>query len=260
MMHPVARPAEDDWDQHWEAYSQAAEENPGQRYRHRLVCRLLRKLGCGDAASILDIGSGQGDLCVALCSAFPQARIAGLELSASGVAISAKKAPTVQFFERDLFDPVSDHEPLRSWAAYAVCVEVLEHLDEPLRFLENARQFLAPESTLIVTVPGGPMSEFDRYIGHRKHYTPGELKSLLASAGFEVRLATAAGFPFFNLYRLAVILRGRRLIEDIRTQSGVKPGRLARLAMAGFRALFHLNLFGVRPGWQTVAVATWPGR
>jgi hypothetical protein len=102
------------------------------------------------------------------------------------------------------------------------------------------------------------MSEFDRYIGHRRHYAPAELKALLEHAGYAVHLATGAGFPFFNLYRLAVILRGRRLIEDIRTQAGVKPGTLARLVMAAFRWLFHFNLFRVRWGWQTVAVATLP--
>lgn len=254
----MARAAQDDWEQHWESFSEAAEENPGQRYRHSIACRLLKKQGCRGTTRILDVGSGQGDLGVVLRAAFEQAHIAGLELSASGVAISAKKAPTVQFFQRDLYQPPSDQEPLRAWAEYAVCVEVLEHLDEPRKFLANTAHFLSPGCTLLVTVPGGPMSEFDHYIGHRKHYTPAELRALLEGAGFNVQLATGAGFPFFNLYRMAVILRGRRLVHDIRTQPGVKPRALARVVMAAFRLLFRFNLLGVRWGWQTIAVATWP--
>ena len=259
MTPPIAPTAADDWDHHWESYSEAAEENPGQRYRHRLACRLLKKWGCTGGARILDLGSGQGDLCVALRRAFERSAIAGLELSAAGVAISSRKAPTVQFFQRNLYQPADEHESLRSWAEYAVCVEVLEHLDEPRKFLQNAAQYLRRGCTLIVTVPGGPMSEFDRAIGHRRHYACSELRSLLEDAGFEVRVATGAGFPFFNLYRLAVILRGRRLMEDVRTQPGVKPGLMARVAMAVFRALFRANLFDIRWGWQTVAIATWPG-
>ena len=255
MSEPVARAAHDDWDRHWETYTEAAEENPAQQYRHRLACQLLKQHVYGDAARILDIGSGQGHLASEVRAAFPEAEIVGLELSASGVAIARKKAPSAQFFQRDLFEPVDARDPLLGWAGFAVCMEVLEHLDDPQRFLENARLLLAPGCVLIVSVPGGPMSEFDRHIGHRKHYQPSELRSLLESAGFRVQLATGAGFPFFNLYRLAVILRGRRLIDDVATKPGVKPSLPARMAMAVFRLLFTWNVFGTRLGWQTVCVA-----
>jgi SAM-dependent methyltransferase len=255
MSDPIARAAHDDWDRHWESYTEAAEENPAQRYRHRLACELLQQNGCRGGAKILDIGSGQGHLASELRACFPEAEVVGLELSASGVAIAQTKAPSARFFQRDLLAPVDAQDPLLGWAEFAVCMEVLEHLDDPQRFLENARQLLSPGCVLIVSVPGGPMSEFDRHIGHRRHYHPPDLQALIERAGFRVRLATGAGFPFFNLYRLAVIVRGRRLIDDVATKPGVKPGLLARSVMAVFRPLFALNVFGTRLGWQTVGVA-----
>ena len=200
--------AQDDWDRHWQDYAEAAAANPAQRYRRRIVCEVLRRYGCAGGARILDIGSGQGDLAVDLRQSFSQAELAGIELSATGVAVSARKVPDAQFFQRDLLSSKESAGELRSWAQYAVCSEVLEHLDNPALLLKNASEYLAPGCGLVVTVPGGPQSEFDRHIGHRGHFTPAVLRELLETSGFTVELATTAGFPFFNFYRMVVILRG----------------------------------------------------
>lgn len=257
--NPAMTAAQDDWDQHWRDYADAAELNPAQGYRRRVACELLRRFGCSGSAPVLDIGSGQGDLALDLRQAFPQAQLAGIELSATGVEVSLRKVPGVQFLQRDLLAPDQDPGALKSWAHYAVCSEVLEHLDDPSLLLRNAMAYLAPGCVLAVTVPGGPQSEFDRHIGHRQHFTPTSLRALLESSGFKVELATTAGFPFFNLYRTVVILRGRKLIEDVQSGSRASSGKLARAVMAIFRGLFHFNLLGSNLGWQTVAVARWVG-
>ncbi|HIJ42603.1 MAG TPA: methyltransferase domain-containing protein [Rhodospirillaceae bacterium] len=142
-------------------------------------------------------------------------------------------------------------EPLRQWAGHAVCSEVLEHLDDPAGVLANARAFIKPGGRLVITVPGGPMSAFDRHIGHRRHYTKALLGQVLLAAGFETAKVAAAGWPMFNLYRLAVLLRGGRLIED----AAGAPGPLARTAMGLFRHLMRLTLADTPWGWQIVAVA-----
>jgi len=251
--------AQDDWEQHWRNYTAAAEHNPAQRYRRQIVYDLLRRSRCSGTARILDIGSGQGDLVFDLRRAFPQAALAGVELSASGIAEALRKVPSAHFEKRDLLDPHGDAGPLRSWAQYAVCAEVLEHLDDPALLLKHASSYLASGCILVITVPGGPKSAFDRHIGHRQHFTPRMLRSLLESSGFKVRLATTAGFPFFNLYRMAVILRGKRLITDVRSGSTSASSGLARVVMSAFRPLFSLNILGSPLGWQTVAIAEWPG-
>lgn len=254
MVNIGARVDRDDWDQHWESYAQEAEQNPAQRYRRQLVQKLLVRYGCSNASHILDIGSGQGDMASALRIKFPEAEVAGAELSTKGVEVAAHKVPSATFFQRDLLKPCNDIGPLRSWAQFAVCSEVLEHVDYPKLFLENAGDYLAPGAVLVVTVPGGPKSKFDLHIGHRRHYTPASLGDLLTSSGFSVDLVTTAGFPFFNLYRLLVILRGSRLITDVDCTSRNRSPVLARIVMAFFRVLFTMNLVGTTLGWQTIAV------
>ena len=244
----------DDWNEHWQNYAAAAEQNPAQRYRRRIIGKLLVRFGCTGNVRILDIGSGQGDLARDLSLEFPDAEIAGIELSSAGVDIASSKVPDARFFQIDLLENKGVPRAIQAWAEYAICSEVLEHLDDPGIFLTNAGQYLSPGAILVVTVPGGPQSEFDRHIGHRRHYTPETLRELLNSRGFEVELAATAGFPFFNLYRLAVVLRGRRLISDLNGHARWQKG-LGAVMMGLFRVLFTLNVLGTGLGWQTVAVA-----
>ena len=241
----------DDWNRHWDDYASSAESNPAQRFRRQLILGSLALHEDASTPRVLDIGSGQGDFAVDVLAACPGAQVLGLELSASGVAFAARKAPAARFLQCDLTQPQEPPQSHRRWATYAVCAEVLEHLDDPQRLLMNAQAWMAPKCKLIVTVPGGPMSAFDRHIGHRKHYAPEELRCLLERAGFRVERASGAGYPFFDLYRRVVIARGSRLIDDV--SRGPSPA--ARIVMRVFDALFHMN--SRSRGWQTFAIATY---
>jgi SAM-dependent methyltransferase len=241
-------PQRDQWERHWDDYASSAERNPAQRFRRKLILSLL-----GNApARVLDIGSGQGDFAADLRAAFPEAEIVGLELSASGVREASRKVPGAEFVQCDLLSETRPRGHRKNWATHAVCSEVLEHLDKPEKLLENVKDWMAPGCRLVVTVPGGPMSLFDRHIGHRKHYCPEELRALLESVGWRVESAHGAGYPFFNFYRRVVIARGSKLIEDVARE----PSLSARLAMDAFDALFRFNLR--TRGWQTVALVTIP--
>jgi SAM-dependent methyltransferase len=243
----------DDWDRHWDAFSEANERNPAQAYRRRLAIDLLGRQG--PPRRLLDIGSGQGDFLALAAAHWPKAELLGLEISDVGVEVAAAKVPRARFRTRDLLSDSSPEGDEAAWATHALCSEVLEHVDDPVSLLRNTRPYLAPGCRMVVTVPGGPMSAFDRHIGHRRHLGPADLASVIREAGLEVEHATGAGFPFFNLYRLAVIMRGRRLVEDFAAGGTGSEARLARAAMVVFDALFRLNLPRGNRGWQTVALA-----
>ena len=247
--------ARDDWDSHWDQYAAAAKQNPAQRMRHAIVARLLRRAPAGGPAQILDLGSGQGDFLAKLRGLRPEASLLGLELSESGVAISRKKEPGSVFLAADLFHPPAALAAYAGWASDAVCSEVLEHVDSPADFLRAARPYLADHARLIVTVPGGPMSAFDRAIGHRQHFTRRSIGRELEAAGFAVERVYLCGFPFFNLYRCVVIARGEKLSGDVASGREGISTRLAGGAMAMFRFLFRFNLLDSPFGWQVVAVA-----
>jgi SAM-dependent methyltransferase len=248
-------PEHDDWDRHWERYAASASRNPAQRMRHELIARLLRRGLAEGGSNILDLGSGQGDLLAKLGKLMPAARLVGFDLSASGVAQSREKVPAADFFVADLLKPPLEIKPYFEWANRAVCSEVLEHMDDPAGFLRAAKAYLAAGALLIVTVPGGPMSAFDRHIGHRRHFTRKSVGRVLREAGFAVERVYLAGFPFFNLYRAAVIARGGKLAADVETGRSGGSALLANAVMAGFRGLFRFNLIDFPFGWQVLAVA-----
>jgi 2-polyprenyl-3-methyl-5-hydroxy-6-metoxy-1,4-benzoquinol methylase len=248
---PNSPNSKDNWDQHWQEYNETAEENPAQTYRRELIFSLLGLRGSGEGARVLDIGSGQGDMAAAILARFSSAQVLGLELARSGVEISSRKVPAARFIQRNLLEMREPPDDQRGWATHAVCSEVIEHVDNPFQLLTNARRYMAPGCQLVVTVPGGPMSAFDRHIGHRKHWRAHDLQVVLEQAGYSPTNVTGVGFPFFNLYRCVVILRGKKLITDVRGGSaGASP--VARATMALFRQLIRPGLNSSHRGWQIV--------
>ncbi len=254
-------PDPDDWDHHWDAFGEAAEGNPANLYRRRLVMSLLGRPPAG--ATVLDIGSGQGEFAIYLRETYPDVGVWGVEYSTAGVergrAAAASRGVEVGFSQRDLLQAVTP-DPGQPAAGYAVCSEVLEHVDDPVRLLRNSRSLLAPGCRVVITVPGGPRSAFDRHIGHHRHFKAADLAGVLADAGYAVDRVLRAGFPFFNIYKLAVIARGRRLIADVADRApGTTPSRAEQAATRFFDAGFRHSRDDFPLGWQMAAVAHTPG-
>jgi 2-polyprenyl-3-methyl-5-hydroxy-6-metoxy-1,4-benzoquinol methylase len=245
----------DDWDRHWQDYSETAEQNPAQSYRRELILSMFSVGGTGEGMRIVDIGSGPGDTAAAIRQRFPSAEILGIELAQAGIEISRRKVPSARFLQCNLTENVAPPKELRGWATHAVCSEVIEHLDNPSVLLKNARAYMEEGCRLIVTAPGGPMSAFDKHIGHRKHWRPQEIETLLQQAGYIPERVTGAGFPFFNLYRCLVILRGKKLISDVSIGPPSHASWAAAAAMAVFHLLIRVNLNSSRWGWQMIAKA-----
>jgi SAM-dependent methyltransferase len=246
------------WDELWGDYASATQRNPAQAYRRRLVFDALALARAPAPVRLLDLGSGIGDLALDVSRARPDAEIVGLELSAGGVAIAAKKVPGARFFQQDFTRTILLEPRYLGWATHAVCSEVLEHLDDPVAMLKNVRPLLSPGCRVAVTVPAGPMSAFDRHLGHRRHFDRARLRATLLEAGLDVDSLRGAGFPFYNLYRLVVVARGERLIGDLVGDDSRELPLSARAAMQLFSWLFRYNASKAGPGWQLVAVAAEP--
>jgi SAM-dependent methyltransferase len=243
----------DDWELHWQRFADSAALNPAQAMRHQLVLDLWGERAADTSANFVDFGSGQGDFLEKFQRRYPHAKLLGLELSARGVAISRKKVPSATFIAADLFSPSQEIDSYRGWARGAVCSEVLEHLDDPTAFLRAASQYLGANALILITVPGGRMSAFDRHIGHRQHFTRESLHEILVRGGYRVEKIYRAGFPFFNLYRLAVIARGYHC-PSLRLAIQDEPARFA-LRMANRRRRFQASSAA-----RSMIITYWPWR
>jgi SAM-dependent methyltransferase len=250
--------ARDDWNEHWKAYAAAAALNPAGAYRRQLVFEMLSLQKAPGPVRLLDLGCGTGEFSSDVLRERPDAEVVGLELSASGVEMARRRVPGATFFQQDFTRPIDLPAAYRGWATHAVCSEVLEHLDDPAAVLRNVRPLFAPGCRLMVTVPAGPMSAFDRHIGHRRHFDRRLLESTLQGAGLEVVDLRGAGFPFFNLYRLVVVARGKKVISDVVSNDATTLPLSARTAMHAFSWLFRLNSSQTKLGWQLAALAAEP--
>lgn len=244
------------WDHYWcESADVSDHYNPGAAYRARVIQRMLQIDRDCAGNKLVEIGSGNGQFASEFCATFPLVKFLGLDMSRRGVEHARRRVPAAQFEVCNLLQPPPpDSGITRFEATHALCSEVLEHVDDPEELLRNAACAMAQGCRLVLTVPGGPMTLFDKHIGHRKHYSPRDLELVLRAAGFQVEKVGGFGFPFYNLYRLVLLCRGSGLIQMV---SG-RPSLLVRTGFHIFSTLCRLNLD--RWGWQTVGIARWPGR
>lgn len=111
----------------------------------------------------------------------------------------------VTFFEADLEDEALYAKLEDEGFDTVVCVNVIEHLDHPLRALTGFRSVLKPGGRAVILVPAHQFlfSATDRALEHRRRYEVGDLRELLKQAGFTLESITefnrlgVAGW-FFN--------------------------------------------------------------
>lgn len=92
------------------------------------------------------------------------------------------------FAKRSVAPPLSSFDTI-------VCSHVLEHIPDPLSFLKSSARYLAPEGTIVLSVPNASGEGFRKRatrwvwtqapVTHIHHFTPSGLKALVQRAGFE---------------------------------------------------------------------------
>lgn len=116
--------------------------------------------------------------------------------------------------------------------------DVIEHIDDDLRFLTSIRALLKPGGRLYATVPAYSMlwSAEDELAGHFRRYTLGSIGALLGRAGFSLDYSTyffrPLPFPIFLLralpYRLG-LSRSAATTRDAASDHRPPPGRAAAI-------------------------------
>lgn len=245
----MTRPA---WDELWETLAPAHAASPGLALRVQLIRRSLAHRASDGPMRVVDFGCGPGELLRQLELLFPDAELAGVDASGRALERARQRTSRSRLFQVDLEGERALPASLRGWATHLVCSEVLEHLERPAQALRLAATACAPAAAVVVTVPAGPRSAFDEALGHRAHFTRDTLRALLVEAQLSVEEVQGVGFPLFNLYRLAVIARGRSLLSDL---ASARPPAPTRLGLRVFRELLVLNDGPGRHGWQLLAVA-----
>lgn len=136
---------------------------------------------------VLEIGAGIGNLTSWL---LPRERYVASDVNENYLHYLRNLSAGKPYFEVariDLEDPAC-FAPLAGQFDSVVCLNVLEHVRDPMLALRNMFSALAPGGRLVLYVPQGPglYSTLDEALAHRCRYEPQMLFDELAATGFAV--------------------------------------------------------------------------
>jgi SAM-dependent methyltransferase len=170
------------------------------RGRRRIIDVLLQQLELPPGVEILDAGCGSGRNMVELARF---GTVTGLEISDASVARARERGigEIVQCSITELPLPDARFD-------VAVCLDVIEHIEDDERALRELHRVIRPGGTLLVTVPAYQWlwSEHDVINHHKRRYTCKTLSAVAERAGWEV-LRTS----YFNGLLLPIAIVHRRL-------------------------------------------------
>ena len=155
-------------------------------YARDLVDRLISTYGLRNSA-VVDIGCGRGDL---LAMFAERGHNRGYGFDPSFAASLDARLPSNVTIERGLFarEHAAELRP-----SLVCCRHVLEHVSDPIGFLEEIRQAIAPVGSPVVyvEVPNGEQlwrdqAVWDYIYEHYSYFSKRSLQMTLSAAGFDV--------------------------------------------------------------------------
>ncbi len=167
------------------------------RARVEQVLALIDELA---PSRVVDLGSGGGQLLAEIHARHPETELAGIDISTTQLAENARRLPRVGWHALDLDAGPQLPPGLRRAFDLVIACEIIEHLDHAETFLRTARDLVIPETgRLVLSTQSGPLRETERRVGHRRHWTRGEMAEALARTGWEPERVWNCGFPFHDL-------------------------------------------------------------
>ena len=218
---------------------------------------MLERLGPLPASpTIMDLGCSGGYLLSDLRRDHPDATLFGVDLIGAGLKKAHALIPDARLLRADACElPFTDGS-----VDAVVSANLLEHITEDWRALSEIRRVLRRSGRAVVVVPAGvdTYDYYDRFLGHQRRYSRGELAAKARRAELEPVDDCYLGsliYPAFWLMkqrnrRRHAALRGdaleRRVAADI---AATRDSTLGRNACAAERKLLGAGLrmpFGIR--------------
>jgi SAM-dependent methyltransferase len=148
------------------------------RGRRRVLEKVIDALPLPAPGRILDAGCGSGRNMVELAR---RGTVTGIELSEASARLAR---------ERDVGEVVTDSVVEMPFAddsfEMALCLDVIEHLEDDIAALRELRRVVVPGGALLVTVPAYQWlwSGHDEVNHHHRRYTASSLERAAAQAGW----------------------------------------------------------------------------
>ena len=215
------------------------------------VATILSLLAEEPFDSVVDLGCGNGCLLAEIAGRWPSVRLAGIDLSGPQIEENHRSAPNILWHVANLDEPAVFSRHLPGHFDAVVASEVIEHVDQPEVFLENALALAAPpRGRLLLSTQSGPIGGTERRVGHRRHFGAEEMRFRLIKAGWQPVRIWNSGFPFHDLSKWYANLAPDSTMKSF-GEGAYGPFENAVCCL--LRGAFHLN--SLTRGAQLFAVA-----
>lgn len=156
------------------------EADPRTAQRRVTILDALRR-HAPEGAAVVDVGCGLGDVLAALPAGY---RLHGMDLSRRNVEYVQRRLGGQATIRQGQTDRLPFDE---STMDVAICLEVLEHVEDDRRGAAEIARVLKPGGLLIAAVPYTYYwPQYMRLIGHYRHYTRESFAQMLGGAGFKI--------------------------------------------------------------------------
>ena len=164
---------------------------------------------------VLDAGCGSGNITHLLLD---RELVVGVDVWDDFVTLmesSVARAGNVVVHRFDLADPAMRAGLEDYRLDSAVCVNVLEHIEDDRAALSNMAALLPPRAPIFLLVPAFPVlyGEHDRADHHCRRYTKRSLSETVAPLPLEIEASWYLNLPGFFAWLLVVRVLRRRLSE-----------------------------------------------
>jgi len=176
-----------------EWYELATTDHFWFKWRFEVLKRLMPKnynwgetldIGCGNGVTMEQIKKHYG------CG------VSGCDLNLKALKmIPAEMAPLYFYNIRE------KQNRLKERFSTILLLDVIEHIKDPVAFLDSVSFHLKPGGSLIVNVPAiqSFFSKYDKVAGHLRRYSTSSLSNELGAAGFQIEQASYWGFTMIPL-------------------------------------------------------------
>lgn len=215
---------------------------------------------------VLEAGCGGGGMAKAVKFYRPELEVAGIDISQRAIGQAKRQSQGVSFKVGSVYNLPYKTDSL----AAVLSFDLLEHLEEPSKFLKEARRVLKPGGVFSGFVPleGSFFSIYfwldklgwqakKRLVGHIQNYSLAQINRLFKEAGLKLDKKSYLHYFLFQLtdfgYHVFLCLWPRKIdcsVEDYLARTSGLKTRLIGLLKNSLALAFYLEnrLFSFLPG------------